>query len=475
MNKFFSIFVALFLALGAHAEVRLSRIFSDNMVLQQQSKVALWGWAKAGSVVKITPSWDGKLVETKAGADGKWKAFVATPKASKAAYQITFSDGKPVTLKNVLIGEVWLCSGQSNMEMPMKGFKGNPILNGNMDILKSKNPMLRLITVKRNGQLAPVDTISGTWQEAAPETVKEFSATGYYFGKLLNEMLDTPVGLILCSWGGSTIEAWMNREMLKDFPETKFAKQGDTIKAPNRTPLMLFNGMLNPIIGYGIKGCIWYQGESNYENPDQYPALMKTMVSNWRQLWGEGDFPFYYCQIAPYNYASISPKEKWGGKFNSAYLREAQFKAQKLIPNSGMVSLMDIGEEFCIHPMRKNVGGERLALMALAKTYGQKGFAYESPVLKDMTIDKDGKAILNFENAPLWLTSFGKELKTFEIAGEDKVFHPAQAQVKRAIVEVSSPDVPKPVAVRYAFKDFVVGDLFSNEGLPVSSFRTDNW
>lgn len=475
MKKIVSISVCLVMALMVHAEVRLSHIFSDNMVLQQQSDVAVWGVANAGTSVQIAPSWTKKLYLAKADASGKWKAFISTPQASKTPYQILFSDGKPTTLKNILIGEVWLCSGQSNMEMPMEGFKGNPILNGNMDILKSKNPMLRLVTVKRNGQLSPVDTIAGSWAEATPETVKKFSATGYYFGKLLNQMLDVPVGLILCSWGGSSIEAWMSKEMLKDFPETKFAKQGDTIKAPNRTPLMLFNGMLHPIIGYGIKGCIWYQGESNYENPDQYPALMQTLVSSWRKLWNQGDFPFYYCQIAPYNYASIAPKEKWGGKFNSAYQREAQLKAQKLIPNSGMVSLMDIGEEFCIHPMRKDVGGERLALMALAKTYGQKGFAYESPILKEMTVDKDGKAILVFENAPLWLTSFGKELKTFEIAGEDKVFHPAKAVINRAKVEVSSPDVPKPVAVRYAFKDFVVGDLFSNEGLPVSSFRTDNW
>lgn len=475
VGRFGGAFVlAFFLVSFVHAEVKLAHIFSDNMVLQQQSKVSVWGWAKAKSIVKITPSWDGKVYAVQAGQDGKWRTSIATPKAGKTAYQLTFSDGKPVTLKNVLIGEVWLCSGQSNMEMPMKGFKGNPVLNSNMEILKSKNPMLRLITVKRNGQLEPTDDITGSWEEASPETVKEFSATGYYFGKLLNESLDVPVGLILSSWGGSTIEAWMSKEMLKDFPDTKLPQKGDSIKLPNRTPLMLFNGMLNPIIGYGIKGCIWYQGESNYEFPDQYPALFKKMVSSWRQLWNEGDFPFYYCQIAPYNYASISPKEKWGGKYNSAYLREAQYKSQKLIPNAGMVSLMDIGEEFCIHPMHKNVPGERLALMALGKTYGLTGFAYESPTFKEMTVE-NGKATITFENAPLWLTSFGKELKTFEIAGDDKVFHPAKAVINRAKVEVSSPDVPKPVAVRYGFQDFVVGDLFGTEGLPVSSFRTDNW
>jgi len=475
MKKLISILVCLALTLMANAEIRVAHIFSDNMVLQQQSKVAVWGWAKPNTMVQIIPSWDKKVYQVKAGQDGKWKAEIATPKAGKTAYQITFSDGKSLTLNNVLIGEVWLCSGQSNMEMPMKGFKGNPILNSNLDILKSKNSMLRLVIVKRSGQLKPVDDIIGNWQEATPETVSEFSATGYYFGKTLNELLDVPVGLILSSWGGSTIESWMSTEMLKDFPNAKIPQQGDSIKAPNRTPIMLYNGMINPIAGYGIKGCIWYQGESNYEFPDLYPALFQKMVSSWRQLWNQGNFPFYYCQIAPYNYASISPKEKQGGKFNSAYLREAQNKAAKLIPNSGMAVLMDIGEEFCIHPMRKNVGGERLALLALGKTYGLKGFAYESPSLKEITVDKEGKIILIFDNAPLWLTSFGKELKSFEIAGENKLFYPAKAVINRNKVEVSSPDVPKPVAVRYAFKDFAVGDLFSSEGLPVSSFRTDEW
>ena len=201
---------------------------------------------------------------------------------------------------------------------------------------------------------------------------------------------------------------------------------------------------------------------------------MPQLVSEWRKVWTQGDFPFYYCQIAPYNYESIASGNQKGGKFNSAFLREAQYKAEKIIPNSGMVVLMDSGEELNIHPMNKKVVGERLAMMALGKTYGMTGFAYENPRFESMEI-KDEKAILSFENAPMWMTSYGKELKLFEIAGADKVFYPAKAEIKRSKIEVFSDKVSNPVAVRYGFKDFIMGDLFSTEGLPISSFRTDNW
>jgi Domain of unknown function (DUF303). len=257
--------------------------------------------------------------------------------------------------------------------------------------------------------------------------------------------------------------------MLSGFNEVKLPKTEEDVKEKNRTPTTLFNGMINPIAEYTIKGCIWYQGESNYDRAAQYPKLFQHMVKEWRNVWEQGEFPFYYCQIAPYD----NPPEKHGD-FNAAFLREAQYKSAQVIPNSGMVVLMDIGEEKCIHPKDKKTGGERLAMMALAKTYGMTGYAYESPTFKEMTIE-DGKAILSFDNAPMWLTSFGKELKQFEIAGADKVFYPAKAEIRRSKVEVSSDKVSVPVAVRYAFKDFVVGDLFSTEGLPLSSFRTDNW
>lgn len=475
MKKIISSLLLFVIALSIQAELKLPKIFGSNMLLQQNTEVNIWGWADKGQTITVAPSWSIQKYTSKTDNTGKWSLKIQTPNAGYQTYTVSVSNGKDkINLDNVLIGEVWLCSGQSNMEMPMKGFKGQPILGGNEAILKSKNKNIRLITVKRASSLIPQTDITGEWTEATPETVKEFSATGYYYGKLLNEMLDVPVGLILTSWGGSTIEAWMSKEMLAEFNDIKLPVTEEDTKIPNRTPLLLYNSMINPIVGYTIKGCIWYQGESNYERPDQYPLLFEKMVREWRNLWRQGEFPFYFCQIAPYNYTLISPAEKQGGKFNSAFLREAQYKSVQTIPNSGMTVLMDIGEEKCIHPQNKKTGGERLALMALAKTYGLTGFGYESPTFKEIVIE-DNKAVLSFENAPMWLTSFGKELKEFEIAGADKVFYPAKAEIKRSKIEVYSDKVSKPVAVRYAFKDYVAGDLFSTEGLPLSSFRTDNW
>lgn len=470
MKKIISSIMLFFIALSIQAELKLPNIFGNNMLLQQNTEVNIWGWAEKGQTVSISPSWSTQKYTNKADNKGKWSMRIPTPQGSYQTYNITISTNEAnIIFDNILIGEVWLCSGQSNMEMPMKGFKNQPVWGGNEAIFRSKNKNIRLITVKRTSALTPQSNITGQWQEANPETVKEFSATGYYYGRLLNEMLDIPIGLINSSWGGSWIESWMSNDMLADFKEVKLPQSEEDVKEKNRTPTTLYNGMISPIAGYTIKGCIWYQGESNYDRASQYSKLFPKMVNEWRKVWGQGEFPFYFCQIAPYN----NPPEKHGD-FNAAFLREAQYNSTQIIPHSGMVVLMDIGEEKCIHPRDKRTGGERLAMMALAKTYGMAGYASESPTFKDMVIEEN-KAILSFDNAPMWLTSFGKELKEFEIAGTDKVFYPATAEIKRSKIEVSSDKVSKPIAVRYAFKDFAIGDLFSTEGLPISSFRTDNW
>ncbi|WP_207492368.1 sialate O-acetylesterase [Aridibaculum aurantiacum] len=462
----------LSLAFINHAQVKLPSIFTNNMILQQQTDVAFWGWSNAGSSIKITPSWSKISYTAKADAAGKWKVKVATPTAG-GPYTVTISNGKPTTLTNVLIGEVWLLGGQSNMEMPMKGFKGQPILGSNDAILHSRNKNIRLYTVPRSSVIEVQENSKPSeWKEASPETVSNFSATGYYFGKLVNQMLDVPVGLINCSYSGSYAEAWMTPEALKDFG-VKIPVKGDTIKAVSRTPTTLYNGMLHPIIGYGIRGALFYQGESNYDDPDKYQKLFPTMVKQWRNEWGIGNFPFYYAQIAPYNYAQLPPHHT-GGKYNSAYLRDAQRKAEKVIPNAAMAVLLDIGEEKQIHPANKEAGGKRLALLALAKTYGMNGFGAASPAYDTLTIT-GSIANVRFQNVPNGLTSFGKELTQFEIAGANKVFYPAKAWINGSSIAVSAPEVKEPVAVRYAFKDFVVGDLYGTDGLPVSSFRTDTW
>jgi sialate O-acetylesterase len=475
MKKLFAIHSLLFFfsVNPLKAQVKLAPLFTDNMVLQQQSKAAVWGWASSRKTVSITPSWNRKTISAKADQSGKWKIILETPRAG-GPFTLTVSDGEAITLKNVMIGEVWLCAGQSNMEMPMKGFKGQPVAGSNEAILKSTNKNIRVYTVPRGAATTPQDTSKKSeWKEAHPESISNFSATAYFFGKDVQALLDVPVGLITVSYGGSPAESWMDAATLGAFPEMKIPGANDTIKSPNRTPTTLYNAMLHPVIGYGIKGIIWYQGESNYDRPDQYEALFPAMVNQWRTQWKAGSLPFYFAQIAPYQYSQLPPYYV-GGKYNSAYLRDAQRKSVAKIPNSGMAVLLDAGEEKNIHPAAKKQAGERLAVLALAKTYGLKGFGYESPAYDTLVI-ANGIAEVKFKQAENWLTSFGKELNLFEVAGKDQVFYPAKAVIFRSSVMVSSPQVREPVAVRYAFKDFTAGELFSTEGLPVSSFRTDNW
>ena len=467
MKKLTLLLTALLATTGINAKVTLPKMFSDGMVMQRETNANLWGTAKASATVKITTSWDGKTYEAKAGKDGKWKTASATPKAG-GPYSITLTDGEQTVLDNILIGELWLCSGQSNMEMPMKGFKNQPVENAVEDILHSADKELRLFTVKRNSQFAPVDTVSGKWSEAAPASVREFSATAYHFGRELRRILGVPVGLIVTSWGGSACEAWMRADWLKAFPDAKIPASADDIKSKNRTPTVLYNGMLHPLIGITMRGVIWYQGEDNVPRYKTYADMLSTMVRGWRTEWGQGDFPFYFCQIAPYDYSLID----W--TTNSALLREQQSKAELMIPNSGMAVLMDAGLEYGIHPRKKHLAGMRLALLALKKTYGVEGITAESPYFRDVTFQND-TAVVRFNRADMWVYgSNGLKSDLFEVAGEDRVFHPAKAWIERSKVYVKSDEVKHPVAVRYAFKDWVSGDLYC-DGLPVSSFRTDDW
>ena len=456
----------------ATAEIKLPAIFSDGMLMQQKTNANIWGKATPKSQITLTVSWDKTKFSTRSDEQGKWKMSIKTPSAG-GPYTLTVSDGKPFTVKDILIGELWLCSGQSNMEMPMKGFKNQPVEGSNMDILKSTNPNLRLFTVKRNSTIEAQTDVTGQWQAASPETVSEFSATGYYFGRLLQETLHVPVGLLSSSWGGSCVEAWMTEDMLRAFPSVKIPKTEKDIKEKNRTPTTLYQAMIHPIIGLTIKGVIWYQGESNYDRANTYADMFSTMIKEWRKNWGQKDtIPFYYCQIAPFEYSIFTEKGK--EVINSAYLREAQAKVEKIVPATGMAVLLDAGLEKGIHPVKKQIAGERLALLALTKSYNMKGVSGESPYYKGMEIHGDTVQV-SFEHAPMWIAAKNFESKLFTIAGADKVFYPAKAWIVRSKMYVKSEAVKVPVAVRYGFENFVEGDLFSNEGLPVSSFRSDNW
>lgn len=471
--SYISFIFSCLLTIQVHAQPKLASIFTDNMVLQQQSEVPIWGWDEPGRAITIKTSWNGKSYKTKTLVNGSWKLKVATPKAG-GPYLMTINSNKSIKLQNILIGEVWICGGQSNMEMPVKGFKAQPIIGSNEAILRSRNRNIHLYTVPRASVTEPqVNSKPSGWKTAEPESVANFSATGYFFGRLLYEMLDVPIGLINVSYSGSSIEAWMSPENLKSFEDIKIPAKGDSIKAVSRTPTTLYNGMLHPIAGYGIKGAIFYQGESNYERPDQYEELFPLFVKQCRTEWTQGDFPFYYVQIAPYNYTQLPPYNS-GGKYNSAYQRDAQRKSLTKILNSSMAVVMDIGEENNIHPANKEAGGKRLALLALTNTYGMKGFGSGSPLYKSISVN-GAIATINFDNATNGLTSYGKELSHFEIAGNNKMFYPAKAVINGGSIAVSSPLVKEPVAVRYAFNDFVIGDLFNTEGFPASSFRTDAW
>ena len=467
MKKIFLLLATIMVVMGIKAKVTLPKIFSDGMVMQRETNANLWGEAKASSNVKITTSWDNKSYVVRSDSNGKWETSVKTPKAG-GPFSITFSDGEKLTINNILIGEVWICSGQSNMEMPMKGYKNQPVDNAVEDILHSKDSNLRLFTVKRNSKFKPVDDVTGNWNEANPASVRNFSATAYYFGRELRRSLDVPVGLIVAAWGGSACEAWMTADWLKAFPDAKIPASEEDIKSKNRTPTVLYNGMLHPLTGFSMRGVIWYQGEDNVTRYSTYADMLTTMIGGWRSVWKQGDFPFYFCQIAPYDYKLINYT------VNSAFLREQQSKAELMNQNCGMAVLMDVGMDFGIHPRKKYQAGMRLALLALDKTYGVEGLTSESAYYDKMEIKGD-TAVISFKRADMWIYGAkGYKSDLFEIAGEDRIFHPAKAWIERSKVYVKCDSVKTPVAVRYAFKDWADGDLFC-DGLPISSFRTDNW
>ena len=440
------------------------------MVLQQQTECNLWGKADANKDVIIITSWDNEEYVAKADSKGDFKVKVKTPKAG-GPYYIAFSDGSEMLeLNNILIGEVWICSGQSNMEMLMKGYKAQPVEGAAEELLSCNDNELRLFYGKRLASLEPQQDLAGSWLPANAASVREFSATAYFFGKALRKTLGVPVGLICTAFGGSACEAWMQADWLKAFPKVQQTiTEEDVKKLQQRCPTALYNGQLKPLIGYGIRGAIWYQGEDNVPRYDFYAPLMARMIQGWRSEWKQGDFPFYYCQIAPFDYSVTD----WA-LYNSALLREQQQKVETMVENCRMAVLMDTGIKDVIHPRKKRLAGERLAILALSNTYDIKGLP-DFAKYKEVEFKND-TAVVAFDRSKEWVYfENGSTSENFEVAGSDKVFHPAtKVWVNRNRVYVICNDVKKPVAVRYAFKDWVVGDLM-HDGLPISSFRSDNW
>lgn len=486
------------------ADVRLPAVISDNMVLQDGMKGTIWGWAEPGEQIMVSVNWHNMQWAVTADKDGRWMFKMNPPKVG-GPYKMTIKGKNTITIQNILVGEVWIASGQSNMQWPVK-----QSANAEQEIAAANYPEIRLFMVGRKVAAKPQSDCHGSWVLCSPQTIPDFSAVAYYFGRELHKELNVPVGLIQTSWGGTPAEAWTRWQILETEPDfapilqryadavTKYPEakneyelkviewkeasakaQAEGKKPPQRprepfgpghhhSPAGLYNAMIAPLMPYGIRGAIWYQGESNVGRAYQYRKLFGAMIKNWRDDWGQGDFPFLFVQMA--NFKAVNPEPSESAL---AELREAQLMTLSL-PNTGMAVIIDIGDADDIHPKNKQDVGKRLALWAEASTYGKK-LEYCGPLYKSMEVEGN-KVILHFDHFGGGLVAGGDgPLKGFAIAGADHKFVWADAKIDGDTVIVSSDKIAKPVAVRYAWADNPVCNLFNKVGLPASPFRTDDW
>jgi len=481
--------IVCFLALApihALAEIRLPAIFSDHAVLQRDVKVPVWGWAEPGEEVAVVIA--GQTHSAKADEQGKWHVTLEPLSVGEQPLKLVVeAKDSRIERNDILVGEVWLCSGQSNMEWPVSAS-----WNGDLDIAAAKRPRIRVITVTGQGSQTLVEDFDGRWQVCSPESVGDFSAVGYYFGRELQDHLDVPIGLIDNAWGGSACDAWIRRDRLEgnplyaaqlanwdklaaEFDEEKAAREGkpNPLVGQHR-PANLYHARLGPIMGYALRGAIWYQGESNAGRAYQYREMFPLMIQSWREDWGQGDFPFYWVQLADFMAEKPEPGDSaW------AELREAQAMTQDRLPNTGQAVIIDLGEAADIHPRNKLEVAKRLARWALAEDYGRDGVC-QSPRYESH--EREGEAIVvKFKEIGSGLrTVDAREVQGFAIAGEDRKWVWAEAKITAPdgvldTVIVSSKEVPEPVAVRYAWADNPVCNLYNTAGLPVTPFRTDDW
>lgn len=486
---------------ASRGDVKLNPLFTEGMVLQRGMRVPVWGTAPNGE--KVTVRFRGQEVSAMPN-NGKWMVHLEKLEAG-GPFELTVEGKNKLAFKNVLVGDVWICSGQSNMEMSVRSsadFEKN--------INQSTNPRLRLFTVTKNPSIVPQDRLGGSWVECNPNTVGGFSAVAYFFGRDLEKALNIPIGLIHTSWGGTPAESWTSRASLVAEPTLKYlvektdkdlegypekvdqyiqelqkykAKVADAIAKHKDVPPVpglnnvgknawgadsLFNGMIHPLLPYAIAGAIWYQGESNAGRAFEYRTLLATMITDWRKAWGQGDFPFLIVQLAPFQRIKQEPDESdW------AELREAQLLMTKKLPNVGIAVITDVGHETDIHPVWKEPVGARLALAARALANGEK-IVYSGPVYREMKVENN-RIVLSFDHVGGGLVAKDGPLVGFTIAGEDHVFVKANAEIQGDKVVVSSSQVQSPVAVRYGWAAFPVVNLFNKEGLPATPFRTDDF
>jgi sialate O-acetylesterase len=505
MKKFVLLLVlGLALLPGLRAEIKLPAIIGDHMVLQQKQANPIWGWDTPGT--KVTVKFAGQTHTATAGADGKWTVKLGPVGANATPQTLTIAGTSTRVLQDVLVGEVWMCSGQSNMQWSL-----SQSYNGDLEALASNLPQIRLISVPQVGTQEKKTDFNGKWEAATPETVPSFSAVGFLYGRYLHQVLKVPVGLIDNAWGGSAAEAWVRRETIEKEPrlaalmEATRKREADLLspkgkadfeaavakwktdaakakaekkaapRAPgdwltgNARPGNIFAGVVHPTLGYGMKGVIWYQGESNASRAYEHAELFPFLIEQWRKEWGQGSFPFYWVQLADFRAEKPEP-----GESDWAELRESQTKTLRLA-NTGQAVIIDIGEGRDIHPRNKQEVAARLVRWALAQDYGIK-VPYRSPEFKSVEF-AGGKAVVSFDCFGSSLRAFDvPEAKGFAVCGADKVWRWANARVLAPNkVEVSSDQVAAPIAVRYAWADNPVCNLYSADGLPVTPFRTDDF
>ena len=459
MKRIFSVAFLVIFSVSAKANIRLPAIIGSHMVLQQKSNVTIWGWCDPGEKIKIKAGWDTTTYLATGSSGAKWKVELATP-AAGGPYTISIDGNNKILLEDVLIGEVWVCSGQSNMEMSV-----NWGLPYQQEVANATNTKIRFFHIPRTTSEFPQEDVNAKWVVCSPDEMRSFSAAGYFFGKKLQDKLQMPVGLINASWGGTPAETWTPQQLIE--ADTILKNAAAKLKTSNgwpTEPALAYNGMIYPITNFSIAGTIWYQGESNVGTASTYTALFTTMIDSWRKAW-QKQFPFYFVQIAPFS--------GYGDNSSSAFLREAQTQSLALA-NTGMVLTADLVDNINdIHPKMKKEVGDRLADVALGETYAQKDAVYKIPMYKNMQVQKD-KIRIWFTNADKGLMSKGP-LTEFFIAGADKNFVIAEARIEGNSVVVWNKNVTQPIAVRYGFRNGAMLNLYNKEGVLVNLFRTDEW
>ncbi|MBP3483298.1 MAG: hypothetical protein J6K28_07920 [Alistipes sp.] len=473
MKRIISTLAAILVWFAADAQLALPKLVSDNMVLQRETEVRVWGWGAPKAKVKIDADWLAKPVTCVCDDDGCWERFIATAGDTDTHSMTVSSRGERITVGGILFGEVWFCAGQSNMSMPLRGYRNQPVENSENVVAASDGwPQVRMFTVAKKIDRAPRrDVMGGSWVSASSGTTAEFSAIGYMFARELCERLKVPVGMINMSMGGSNVQAWVSRDLLAEFPEVAMRPTDLSSKAPQREQCGLYNSMVHPSIGYTAKGAIWYQGENNIYTPDLYARMLPAMIGQWRELSGNADMPFYMVEIAPYRYKN---DDAGAEAEDAALLREAQHAAVACTANTDIVCAADLGELRNIHPPKKYEIAERLAAVALTKSYGFEGIVCTFPAFAGAETDGDTMKV-RFDNVcgGLHIVPYGG-FSGFRIAGDDMVFRDAEAETDGNIVKLRCDGISEPKYVRYGFRNDSTATLFDAEGRPAFPFRSDN-